>query len=42
MFSLKLCNDFSDLLSAELEKIKAVDMFPQIMHVETVVLMSRK
>lgn len=26
----------------ELEKIKAVDMFPQTMHVETVVLMTRK
>ena len=26
----------------KLEKIKAVDMFPQTMHVETVVLMSRK
>ena len=25
----------------KLEKIKAVDMFPQTMHVETVVLMSR-
>ena len=26
----------------KLEKIKVVDMFPQTMHVETVVLMSRK